>query len=97
MKHPIIVKAREGGYTSPKTQKTTGKFDKADAMSRVFWKCLSKACGWKSTGLIRTCLCGKHGKVEIMEWNMHATMFHAINLDEGWAEAVEWLTNLINK
>lgn len=54
----------------------------------LFWKALSKACGWNGD-FYRASIDGSS------EWYLRAMSFHEINLTEGWDSAISYLTNLI--
>ena len=102
MKKDIIDVAIKGGW-----DKKRALFNPNDAsysmekmwLDSEFWKGIAKESGWGTTGLFRSCLCGKHGNKphEVMEWETNANMFLDTYLTEGEEVAVEWLNNLISQ
>jgi hypothetical protein len=94
----IIKIAIAGGYKTawPSSEDKDLKNHCICVLDALFWQALGKSCGWKNTGLHKTCLCHKEGR-EVMEWEIYAIQFHEINLSEGWNAAVHYLKNLIEK
>ncbi len=91
----IIKKAIEGGWD--KNAMLCAVSDlwwhyEIAVLDPVFWQALSKACGWKSTGLFHSV--GSDTR-EVMEWEFFATEFYRKNLTEGWDAAIKYLQDLI--
>lgn len=90
----IIKKAIEGGYPDERY----GEEDTA-VLDPLFWKALSKACGWAEnmyTGkMVHDPQDGYGIPEENPRWLFEAKQFHEINLTHSWDAAVSYLAGII--